>query len=187
MLISLMIIQTQIDKAGKKHMPFLFKKSSIALLCMLMLSLCFLSAQQATAQTDQTASKLQAADTAVNQAFNAILGAEKSGANITQILTQLNVAYGLLDQAENAYRTGDSNTAASQADLVIPIAQEVTQAAQKAKQGATIFSQDAFWSLIAFTVIGVAVFLTALLVFWRWLKRRYIKGLSTAKPEVIDQ
>lgn len=33
----------------------------------------------AAAQTDQTASKLQAANIAVNQAFNAVLDAEKAG------------------------------------------------------------------------------------------------------------
>ena len=51
------------------------KLSSISLLAILTLSLCLLSVYPAAAQTDQTTSKLQAANTAVEQAFNAVLEA----------------------------------------------------------------------------------------------------------------
>ena len=148
---------------------------------------CLYSGHYVFAQTDQTASKLQAANTAVEQAFNAVLDAEKAGANVTGLLAQLNVAAGILAQAENSYRTGDSNTAAAQADSVRPIAQEVTTAAQDAKQTALVSGQNAFWSTIAFTVIGAFVFVLALFLVWRWFKRRYIKSLSEAKPEVNSQ
>jgi hypothetical protein len=103
------------------------------------------------AQIDQTESKLQIANTAVGQAFNAVLDAEKAGANVTDLLAQLNVAESILAQAENSYRTGDSNTSANQADSVLPITQEVTTAAQDAKQTALVSGQNAFWSTIAFT------------------------------------
>jgi len=43
------------------------------------------------AQTDQTASKLQAANSAIGQSFNTVLDAEKAGANVTGLLVQLNV------------------------------------------------------------------------------------------------
>jgi hypothetical protein len=84
---------------------------------------CLYSEHYVFAQTDQTASKLQAANAAVEQAFNAVLDAEKAGANVTDLLAQLNVAAGIYAEAENSYRTGDSNTAAAQADSVLPIAQ----------------------------------------------------------------
>ena len=48
------------------------KLSSICLLAILTLSICILGMQTANAQTTQTDSKLQAANTAVNQAFNAV-------------------------------------------------------------------------------------------------------------------
>ena len=138
----------------------------------------------ADAQTDQTESKLQVANTAVEQAFNAVLDAEKAGANVTGLLVQLNTAEGILAQAENSYRTGDSNTAVVQADSVLPIAQEVTTVAQDAKQTALVSGQNAFWSIIAFTVIGAFVFVLALFLVWRWFKRRYINNLSQSTPEV---
>jgi hypothetical protein len=69
---------------------------------------CLYSGHYVFAQTDQTASKLQAANTAVEETFNAVLDAEKAGANVTGLLAQLNVAAGVLAQAENSFRTGES-------------------------------------------------------------------------------
>jgi CHASE3 domain sensor protein len=163
------------------------KHLAVILFVFLAFGSCLYSGHYVFAQTDQTASKLQAANSAVEQAFNAVLDAEKAGANVTGLLGQLNVAAGVLAQAENSYRTGDSNTAAVQADSVLPIAQEVTTAAQDAKQTALVSGQNAFWSTIAFTVIGAFVFVLALFLVWRRFKRSYINSLSEAKPEVNSQ
>jgi hypothetical protein len=148
---------------------------------------CFLNEHYVFAQTDQTSSNLQAANTAIDGAFNAVLDAEKAGANVTGLLAQLNVAEGDLAQAENSYRTGDSSTAAAQAASVLPIAQEVTTAAQDAKQTALVSGPNTFWLPIAFTEIGAIVFVLALFLVWRRFKRIYISKLHEAKPEVNSQ
>jgi len=147
---------------------------------------CLYSGHYVFAQTDQTASKLQAANTAVERAFNAVLDAEKAGANVTGLLAQLNTAAGVLAQAENSFRTGDFNTSAVQADNVLPIAQEVTNSAQDAKQTALVSGQNAFWFTIAFTEVGASVFVLVLFLVWRRFKRGYIKKLPGLKPEVVE-
>jgi hypothetical protein len=114
------------------------------------------------------------------------LGAEKAGANVTGLLVQLNVAAGDLAQAENSYRAGDSNTAAVQADNVLPIAQEVTTSAQDAKQAALVSGQNSFWFTIAFTAIGAIVFVLVLFLVWRRFKRGYMEKLPGLKPEVAE-
>src|SRR5450759_393407 len=134
------------------------KLLSTTFLAILTLSLCVLCVYPSAAQIDQTTSKLQAANTAVNQAFNAVLDAEKAGANVTGLLAQLNAAGGILAQAENSYRSGDLNAAAAKADSALPIAQEITVAAQSAKQTALVSGQNTFWSTIVLTVIGAVVF-----------------------------
>ena len=163
------------------------KLSSISLLALLLLSMCFVSLNTAFAQTNQANSKLQEANIAVNQAFNAILDAEKAGANITTLLAQLNDVNTVLAQAENSYRTGDSNVAVTQADSVLPIAQQVNTSAQEAKQAALVSNKNSFWSTIAFTAIAAVMFVLALFLVWRHFKRRYINSLSEAKPEVVSQ
>jgi hypothetical protein len=172
---------------GEKILRSRCKLSGITLLTLLMLSVCLLCVCPSIAQTDQAASKLQAANTAVNQAFNAVLDAEAAGANVTDLLAQINTAQGILAQAENSYRTGDTNTASTQADRVLPIANQATLDAQSAKQTAIISSQNAFWSTIALTAIAVFVFVLVLFLVWRRFKSGYIKSLSEAKPEVVDQ
>lgn len=163
------------------------KLSKPALLAVLMLSLCVLCIYPVAAQTDQTTSKLQVANTRVNQAFSAVLDAEKAGANIADLLVQLNVAQGILAQAENSNRIGDINATANHADSVIPLAQQVTAAAQSAKQTALTSNQNAFYSTIALTIIGAFVFVLVFLLVWHRFKRKYIKNLSEAKPEVTNQ
>src|SRR5665647_283075 len=162
------------------------KQSIVALLIMLAFSVCFLSVQQAFAQTDQASSKLAAANDAVNQAFNAVLDAETAGANVTELLVQINTAQTILAQAENSYRTGDTNTAATKADSVLPIAQQVTNEAQDAKQTALISSQNAFSSTIILTIVGIFVFVLVLFLVWRRFKQNYIERLSEAKPELVS-
>ena len=148
------------------------------------LSYCFNSENYVFAQSDQTASKLQVANIAVGKAFNAVLDAEKAGANVTVFLDQLNYAANILAQAENSNRTGNSTAAAAQADSVLPIAQEVTTLAQDAKQTALVSGQITVWTIIAFTLIAGFVFVLVLFLVWRRFKRSYIDSLSEAKPEV---
>ena len=160
------------------------KLLSISLLALLMLNICLFGVHTAIAQTNQADSKLKAANSAVEQAFNAVLGAEKAGANVTDLLAQLNYAEGVLAQAEISSRTGDSNKAAVQADNVLLIAQQVTTAAQVTLD----FGQISFWSRsIVSTVVGGFVFVLVLFLVWGWFKRSYIKSLSDAKPEVVSQ
>ena len=108
------------------------------------------------------------------------------GANVTVLLKQLNDASGLLAQAENAYRTGDNDTAVNDASAVLPIAQQVIKQAQTAKETALASGKNAFWSMITSTIIVAAVFVVALFLVWRLLRRNYIKSLLQAKPEVTN-
>jgi hypothetical protein len=153
----------------------------------LSLGSCLSSEHYVFAQTDQTASNLQAANSgAVGQAFIAVLDAEKVGANVTSLLTQLSDVASILAQAENSNRTGDFNKAAVQADSVLPIAHEITISAQKVHQTALVSGQNGFWLTIAFTVIGAFVFVLVLFLAWRRVKSGYMKNLLGLKPEVVE-
>ena len=162
------------------------KQSIVALLVILAFSVGFLSVQQAIAQTDQATSKLQAANDSVNLAFNAVLDAEKAGANVTDLLAQINIAQEILAQAENLYRTGNTNSSAVQADSVLPITQQVTLDAQNAKQNAIVSTHNAFYSTIALTIVGIIVFILILFLVCRRIIQNYIERLSDAKPELVS-
>ncbi len=140
-----------------------------------------------SAQTDNVSIKIQEANTALNAAFNAVLDAEQAGANITDLIVQLNFAANNLSQAENNYRIGDYTTAVYQAESVLPLAQQIILQAQNSKQNAIIAIQEAFQYTTVLTIIGISIFILVLFLIWCLFKQNYIKGLSEAKPEVVNQ
>jgi hypothetical protein len=160
---------------------------SSIILFMLILSVCFIGLNSAIAQTTQADSKLRAANTSVNQAFNAVLDAEKAGANVTDLLSQLNTVANLLAEAENSYKAGDINASIAKANSLLPITQEITNKAQTLKNSAIVDTQNNFWFMILITVDVAVVFVLVLFFIWRWFKRNYMKRLSEAKPEVTNQ
>jgi hypothetical protein len=161
--------------------------SSTALVAILVLTLCLLNVHVVAAETDQAGSKLQAAIDAFSSAFNAILGAEKAGANVSVILNQLHKVADLLAQAEIAYRNGDLNSAAAKADTVLSLSSDVKSSAQAAESAELASGRDALILTVGFSAGGCVVFALALFLVWRKIKRDYVKNMGDAKPEVIGQ
>ena len=128
---------------------------------------------------------MQAANQRLNQAFNDVFEAEKTGANVTSLLNQLNSAAELLAQAENIYRSGDTTGVESKADSVVATAFQVSSLAQTAKEDAKTAAQTHLTLNVAFSVVGSLLFISALFLFWRFFKRSYIKRISNMKPEVV--
>jgi uncharacterized membrane protein len=163
------------------------KYRKLVILTLLMLTMLMSIEHFTFAQSDTVSSKIQNASNALDQAFSAVLDAEKAGANVTDLLTQLNVAANSLAQAENSYRTGDLASAIYHADNVLPVTSYILEAAQTAEQNALTSGQASIWATIAFTVMCASVFLLILFLVWSVFNRRYIANLSHAKPEVTTQ
>ena len=150
-----------------------------------MLSFSFYCLPNVSAQLDQATVNLQAANYAVEKAFNSVLDAEGVGANITSLLNQINRANELLAQAENAYRAGNNTEALNSADSALLIAQQVTSTALSLKVSASSSLQTAFLYSVLSTVIAAQIFVLALSFVWVRFKRRYIKKLTNSKPKVV--
>jgi hypothetical protein len=139
----------------------------------------------ATPPSDQTTAKLQAAATAVDQSFSAILGAQRAGANVTDLLSQLNYAQSVLASAQNSYRSGDLADAGNQADHVVAVAEQVTSLAQNAEQAALASGESALLITIALTVVGSFVFVVVWFLVWRKFKRRLVEDLPEDESELV--
>jgi hypothetical protein len=165
----------------------LSKKQIISYIVVLALTLLsFSSSHLVTAETNQVDLKIQQSDDTVSQAFTAVLNAERSGANITSLLALLNDANGALAKAENYYRSGSFDMAISEADNAVSIAQQVILQAENT-QPSIVSSESTFWSMLGFAVVAILILVLALLLLWRIFKKRYIRNLSQAKPEVASQ
>jgi predicted PurR-regulated permease PerM len=128
---------------------------------------------------------IQTANNSINRAYANILAAEKSGANITQLITNLNVAAELLAQAENAYQSGNLNSVNSNADNARLIANQVNGEAVTIRNTTIGNSAGQFTLTIIISITAALLYLIALLLIWRRFKRRYNKRLLSMKPEVV--
>ncbi len=162
------------------------KLFAITLFSFLALSSCFYGVNSVLAQTDQTSAMLQATNITVGQAFNAVLDAEKAGANVTQLLAKLNTAGELLADAQNAFNSGNNVVnITSMAENASQIAVQVKGDALHLRDVSLVESRNIFWLTVIFSFVGTVVFLVSLLFVWRRFKRSYMKKLFGMKPEVV--
>ena len=157
----------------------------ISLLTLLIISL-FLTVQPAFCQSDDNAPSFKVANDSVNLAFDMVLKAEKAGANVKALLTQLNVAANLIAQAENSYRSGDTSSINSDTDQAVAIARQVTAQATTLEQEASTANQNNRLISIALAVLGSVILVLALYLVWGFFKDHYIKKILESKPEVVD-
>jgi hypothetical protein len=163
-----------------------FRLIFVALCIFAVLGYCLQSEIYVFAQTDQTTSKLQTASNALERAFNVVLGAEKAGGNVTQLLVKLNTAGVLLAEAQNAYNSGNTTNVSFIADNVRQIADQVNSDAVNLRNASVLNSQNSFWLTLVFSVVGAVVFGVSLFIVWRRFKRDFIKKLLGSKPEVVS-
>jgi hypothetical protein len=155
-------------------------------LIFLALNSCLCSEHFVFAQTDQSATSLQAAESALGQAFNSVLDAEKAGGNVSQLLVKLNTAGALLAEAQNAYTSGKTSDVTSITANVIQIADQVNGTAVSLRDVSLVNSQNSFSLTLIFSVFGAVAFSISLLFVWRRFKRAFIKKLLGSKPEVVE-
>ena len=157
-----------------------------AVVCLLVLSSILMLPVSGLSRQEEAASAISEAEQTLAQAYNAVLDADRVGANVSVLLTKLNDAADLLARSEIAVRNGDSNAAAN-AVSVLSIASEVNAAAVDAKETVVVTSRNALWITFAFSVEGAIIFALALFLVWLRYKKSYVKDLFDAKPEVNGQ
>ena len=135
--------------------------------------------------SNETAS-INAANSSINQAFTNVLAAEKSGANVTQLLTKLNTAGEFLAQANNYYRGGNLANVTSNADNARSIANQVNTEAITIRNNSVARSQNSLLISLIFSFGGSLVFVVVLLLVWRRFKRSYLKKLLGLKPLGVE-
>lgn len=133
---------------------------------------------------DEASSAIGEADNALRQAFEAVLDAERAGANVSDLIVKLVEAGGLLAEAENTYRVGNFSEAVSKADRCSMLAHGVVDEALGLKSSALADAQKAVLQTLTFSWVGGVAFLVLLFLVWGWFKRAYAEKLMRMNPEV---
>jgi hypothetical protein len=159
-------------------------KVSVCFLLVFVLAGLFLRGCFVVRGVDDAAASVAVADVAVRRAFDAALDAERAGANVSGLLVRLNDAGAVLGEAEVAVKNGNLSDAADKANTCISIAQSVLSDAGVLRASALDGARTWFWTYLAFSVVGIGVFVVVLAVVWRRFKRGYVGNVLGMKPEV---
>jgi CHASE3 domain sensor protein len=158
----------------------------VILVFFLGINYCFYSEINVLAQTDQANSELQTANKALDQAFNAVLNAEKAGGNVTLLLAKLDTVGNILADAQNALNSVNPTNITSKLENAYQMANQINDEALNLRNVSLIESQNSFWVTLIFSVVGAVGFGISLLLAWQRFKHAFIKKLLEAKPEVVE-
>jgi hypothetical protein len=136
---------------------------SRVLLLLVLFTVSFASLHLPYAVAD-TSANIDAANASVQKAFTAVYAAEKTGGNITQLLSDLNTAGALLAESENAYNSGNLTGASAAAGSASSIAVQVATQANALTNVSQIDGENMFWLTVGASTVGGAVFLSVLLL-----------------------
>ena len=115
------------------------------------------------------------AEETVASAYEAVLEAEQAGANVSELLDQLNVAGEYLTEANMLYRVGDFDGAVHSADMARSRAEEVRRSAEELKIDAYESWIASLLIRITSSIVGIIVVILGTFIAWRVFKRHYFR------------
>jgi hypothetical protein len=161
------------------------KVSCVLLIFLFVVSIFSLVATARGASESEATSASNQADETVTAAYMATLKAEDAGANVSDLLVQLDEAGVLLARAHMAYRSDDFDEAIHFANLANNIGEGVQSEADVAKAAASAEGQQRLWFAITGSVVGAVLIVIGSFFGWRVFKRRYYERVLKMKPEVV--
>lgn len=122
----------------------------------------------------------------LSSAYEAVLDAERAGANVSILLDKLNLGGEYLSEAYFWYRSGDSEAANHFAGLCRGVVGNVRNEAIELMDAAKISGDSEFVATIFKSIVGVIIVVILSSVVWRVFKRRYTRPVLGLRSEVVS-
>jgi len=123
------------------------------------------------------------AEQSIVQTYEAVLDAEKAGANVSDLLVRLNDAAGLLSEAHIAFEADNFEDATRFADSASEVAWNVGSEAEKLEDEANNANANRLRWFTVGSILGVSIVISASLLGYRYFKRRYYRRLLKMRPK----
>jgi hypothetical protein len=156
---------------------------SVFLVFVIFFSMLVISAFSLTNE-DQAISAINNSEEAIASTYRAVLGVESAGANVSSLLSTLNIAAELLAKANMSYKTGDFNNATLFANRSLQMVNEVKIETYKTRDLTLNENSQRFIFSLAESAIGVCSVIFFSFVGWRLFKQRYLRHIRKLRPEV---
>lgn len=145
----------------------------------------FITLSNAQSELEVPMELVEAEETLV-LAYNSVLDAEKVGANVSDLIYQLNTGAQYLNQAHLNVDTGDFEAVVYFSNLCIESIDGVSEHAILLMDETVQLQSANILIQIFGSIIGIVVVIVGGLLFWRIFKRHYINGISKLKPSVSN-
>ena len=138
----------------------------------------------ATGNQEVAAFTISDAEQSMARAYEAVLDAERFGADISGLLVRLNDAAVLLSEARMAFDVEDFEEATRFAESASEVGYKVVDEAELLEIEANNAQVHRSWWFLVTSALGVSVVLVASLLGYEFFKRRYYRRLSKTRPRV---
>jgi len=138
----------------------------------------------ASSSEDIAVLAINRAEEVVALAYQSVLEAEMAGADVSGLLTRLNVAGELLAEARISYRLENFDGAVGSANRCYEEGEEVRVDADRLRDLAVEDGRQRFLWTMLWSILGVVTILCLSFLGWRVFKRRYYRRVLGMRPEV---
>lgn len=130
---------------------------------------------------------ISGAETAIAEAYVAVLAAEEAGADTDELQDNLNIAGDYLSQCRIAFRMGEYADALLSAELCSQIASLISVEAMKAIELARSKRHRTLLITAAYTTVYMLGVSLGSLYLWRTWKRRYIDRIQKMEIRSVNE
>ena len=124
------------------------------------------------------------AEQSMARAYEAVLDAERVGADVSGLLGRLNEGAAWLSEARMAFEDDNFEEAVRVAQLTSEVGFEVSGEADGFEVEAGQVYVNRMWWFIVGSILAVSIVIVASLLSYQYFKRRYYRGLLERKPRV---
>jgi hypothetical protein len=131
-------------------------------------------------------SPLTEAEDTLTSTYEVVLEAEEAGANVSNLLDELNLGAEYLAEAYIYHRLGIAENANRFADLSISVVEGIRSEALELRDEAKIAEENESAMNMFGSTVGVVVVVVFFFIFWQLFKRRYYRRILKSSPEVVS-
>lgn len=128
---------------------------------------------------------ISAAEQNLVSAYNALLEAEKDGANVTSLAEQMTVAGANLTLAHVRLQEKDYGETVAFAENCRQAAENLEAQASVLRDSASVVARLSLWTGVLAWLSSVGIVASATIFSWRVFKKRYYRRVLSMKPEEV--
>jgi hypothetical protein len=137
-------------------------------------------------ESGEAESMVASASDGVEEAYVAVVEAERAGGDVAELVSRLNDAISLLEVAERSLGSGEYDDAFEIAEEVLSQTGTISEEAQSLREMAELRAETEFRNRLVLSLIVSFFVILFGYAGWFYFKRYYMRKIAETKPEVVE-